>query len=830
MADTDVNVNITGTFKQLLSALDNATKGVKDNTDAMKGQFKGLTEAMGLVEGAFVALAAVVAGGALFGQAIEVVTEGVESSRLFAQQLGIATDKAAGLNDALEDIGSSSETYLSAVTKLTRQIKSNEDQMNALGLRTRDTNGNLRDSQEIFFDSIAILNQYKAGTDRNAVAAFLFGRSIKDVQSLMRLTREGIEESTNKMREWGLVVGQEDVDANYRYIKATQDVKDVGEAVGKVIGQALLPILSQLGEWFGQTGPAMIVIFRVALASLLTPLVWVIGTIRELYDVASFTFPSLGILISRVVEAAGQAMKGDFAGAAKTIKDGLGDIGDKGRRTWQDMIDDANKASREINRLWSPSNTPVQPGGGNKAAPDFNDLKTNSSASGKFDLLKTQLEQWKQEQPSLLADLSKQEEAYWSRALEMARGDGELVRKIQHELYALRVADAKNSLAEELAALQQQAQWVKDNYAERIRLAVEAANKVGAAYGTESTQYRKALSDIAALAQQERERQLRYMQEEVEARQKHASSLLEIDQSHLETLHNLHQLSDDEYLSEVATLKEREYQLELTALQDKLALLDTWSEAYRTVLGQIAELQDKHNLDMAKLNDQMVESTAKTIESYLSPITNAIGNSVTGIVQGTTTARKAMINMLNSLAAETISYLAKRTVMWIAGELALTKATVAGVAARTTAEQTGNSIGMLTMVGRIIRRILNYAAETFGGVFAFLSGMMGPAAAGPAGASAAAVAATSAGVLAAEQGFDVPPGASPLTRLHEKEMVLPADIASPLRDMLGGGGGGGATNIHISAVDAKGVRDLFTQHGSELVRALRHQVRGFATI
>lgn len=40
-------------------------------------------------------------------------------------------------------------------------------------------------------------------------------------------------------------------------------------------------------------------------------------------------------------------------------------------------------------------------------------------------------------------------------------------------------------------------------------------------------------------------------------------------------------------------------------------------------------------------------------------------------------------------------------------------------------------------------------------------------------------------IASAEGGYDVPPGLRPLTMLHPKEMVLPADIAQPLREGLG---------------------------------------------
>ena len=75
---------------------------------------------------------------------------------------------------------------------------------------------------------------------------------------------------------------------------------------------------------------------------------------------------------------------------------------------------------------------------------------------------------------------------------------------------------------------------------------------------------------------------------------------------------------------------------------------------------------------------------------------------------------------------------------------------------------------------------------------------------------------------AASDGYDIPTGVNPITQLHQEEMVLPANIANPLRENLAGAGGGSIT-VNISAMDGASVTrvvesDAFTNAIREATR------------
>lgn len=70
----------------------------------------------------------------------------------------------------------------------------------------------------------------------------------------------------------------------------------------------------------------------------------------------------------------------------------------------------------------------------------------------------------------------------------------------------------------------------------------------------------------------------------------------------------------------------------------------------------------------------------------------------------------------------------------------------------------------------------------------------------------------------ARKGFDIPAGVNPVTQLHEREMVLPADIAEPLRDMLAersitNNYGGNSTIVVNALTGAYGVREALKATG-----------------
>jgi hypothetical protein len=129
-----------------------------------------------------------------------------------------------------------------------------------------------------------------------------------------------------------------------------------------------------------------------------------------------------------------------------------------------------------------------------------------------------------------------------------------------------------------------------------------------------------------------------------------------------------------------------------------------------------------------------------------------------------------------------------------------------------------------------LKIVANYAAQAAAGAWAAIAGIpvVGPVLAPViAAGTLAGVMALAGSLKSAHGGYDIPAGTNPLTQLHAQEMVLPAELANKVRGMTDGGAGGGDTHnhFHISAIDHRGMRELFLEHSDALADGAAKAVR-----
>jgi len=114
------------------------------------------------------------------------------------------------------------------------------------------------------------------------------------------------------------------------------------------------------------------------------------------------------------------------------------------------------------------------------------------------------------------------------------------------------------------------------------------------------------------------------------------------------------------------------------------------------------------------------------------------------------------------------------------------------------------------VISALQKMIMAWAVESAAAAFSSQAGIpiVGPFL----GAAAAAAALGLVGGLvsqlpSAAGGWDVPQGINPITQVHEREMVLPAQYADVIRGMANGSPSGGGTVV-IHAIDARGVKEF----------------------
>lgn len=304
--------------------------------------------------------------------------------------------------------------------------------------------------------------------------------------------------------------------------------------------------------------------------------------------------------------------------------------------------------------------------------------------------------------------------------------------------------------------------------------------------------------------------------------QRLARARLTIDQ-----LVNLERISAADGVRMTAQKTEESYRLELALLQKSAALWAEGSLERARINRQIQQAEEVHATQMLQINQQLVTTLRNRYMEVFTSIQSAWDSQLRGLLGGTLTWAQAFKNILGDLLIEFIKWGEKKLLIYIAGEMAETEAKAAGTAARIGLSETEAAANMFSVLTRALKSIMTSVGETFAGVTAFLSPVMGPAA--PA-AGAGVAAGVEASALAMLPSFDVGAWNLPgdmVARVHQGEMIVPAGPADAVRDMLSGkgAGGGGGVSFNINALDGQSVEAWLRRGGAaQLATAIsKHQ-------
>lgn len=371
----DISFGIAGENADFMRALKESQTAVSEATEAMKSSFEGISTAFESITGALGIFSAALAGGAAFKEAINSTVELTTGANALARQFGISATQASDLRVALDDVHVSTETFQAAGNALTKTLNTNEDAFKQVGIATRTSTGEYRNQLDILLDAADKLAKLKEGTDRNVEGQRLFGRAWSEVAPVVKLTSEAMREAGEKAAALGLEVGGEQVSAVAKYRAAMNDVSDVMTGIKNVIGQAVMPALTELGEWFGSIGPGVVEGFRIAIAALELPfrLLWL--GIQLIWETGKAAFTQLAQYAETFGAVLVKSVTGDFKGAAEAWRAGMVNIQQIGSDYWQKIVDDSVSAQEKIvnsfaTAIVGPKVTPTKAGAGGATDPD----------------------------------------------------------------------------------------------------------------------------------------------------------------------------------------------------------------------------------------------------------------------------------------------------------------------------------------------------------------------------------------------------------------------------------------------------------------------------
>jgi len=783
-------------------------------TESVKGMnthFDGLRGAISAIRGPLAILAAVIATGKFFKGMADSSAEATQKTVDLARMMGITTQEASALTIALGDIGVKTDAYTGMVSKMVAKLREGEERFNQMGVATRDSNGKLLDTQAIMQNALRALLDFKEGTDRNLASSEMFGRGWEEVNRLVRLTPAVMEEARRKAQELQTEVGPAGAERARVYKLAMNDIKDVVEALANRIGQAVMPIFADFGQWLSDIGPAAVLVMRGAIGGLITVFYGFRNAVIILQEVFKALIFNLTEPFVALGEAMGLALSGNFEEAGKRIAARTANIEARWKMAMEEMVRSSETTTQRIHELFDfkEEQGPKAPGkpGGKAFEPE--DKNKMAGFEAELAAQRDAFDRMKLEQGSFQTFSKAQERDYWAAILASADLTKEERLAVLKKFYEAERDLRKTAFEAEIADLHAQIEAHKKGSVERIQIAGETAAKIGERFGLMSPQYKKSLEEMTKLAQERAKQMVELEQAAVERKREASISMIELERQALEQAEALGQISAEKKLEGLRQLQEREFQSKLQAMLDLATIYEQDEVKYQEHLNRIEQLKERHRLDMNKIDGQIRVQSMKVWRDIGNAIESAFSTAVKGVIMGTQTMGQAMRNMAQSVLLAMldigVKLLSQALVNAIIGVKIEQEAAVAKISAHAGVAASGAAASV--------------AAIPFAGW---------AMAAGVAAATFAMVKSYAGNAISAAQGFDIPRGINPITQLHQEEMVLPAHLANPLREQLteGGGMGGGDTfNLSIKALDGADVYRVLSRNSAGVARMLRELAR-----
>ena len=235
-----------GLLEELKEGAEGAGKGFLNLGKGAKGAVAGLTATVAVI------IAMVAALKRLVRLANEVSAIGAEIDDM-AQKLQMSNSQYQQWSYVMQMCGSDMNQLQTAMNGMIQRLKSvdagSENALQGfrkLGISVYDTNGNLRDSFDLFQEAIYKLQQLGEGTDRAVIANQIFGKSASNLAILLNTSNEQMESILKTQDALGLSMSENAIQLSASYQDALDTMKLAGQSFKSVIAELILEPLTKV--------------------------------------------------------------------------------------------------------------------------------------------------------------------------------------------------------------------------------------------------------------------------------------------------------------------------------------------------------------------------------------------------------------------------------------------------------------------------------------------------------------------------------------------------------------------------------------------------------
>lgn len=377
------------------------------------------------------------------------------------------------------------------------------------------------------------------------------------------------------------------------------------------------------------------------------------------------------------------------------------------------------------------------------------------------------------EREGTFREMSKSEEAaYWANILKRTDLSQEERLDIEKKYYGLRLDIRKDEFDAHMASLAKELDAARGNETERLRIANQMANDIKSKYGAESKEFQAAQDRIVQIAREAAEQRRQIEDEMRRANERFQLAAIDDEADAARFRVDMGLDTQMQLLAQERDFENRRYAVQLQSLERLKTLVDPLTDPvrYAQVKNQILQLEQQHQSRLTSIDRaatlQRTTIQRNSIASTAQLWGQQLGRLLT-LQQGfTATVRGLWVGMAtiagNALAEVIEKWLIKKLTALIIGGAAEKAAGAAQISsnAAIAGSAAWASTAAIPIVGPALAPAA--AATAYAGAMGFMGMLALPSAA---------------------KGWWEVPGDT-MAMIHEKEMVLPAWAATPLRQML----------------------------------------------
>ena len=316
------------TFNGQLKTVDKTLKGMDMQavSDKFKSVGEGLTNAGNAMKPLSAAGAAAAAGiGALAYKS----GTAADDLNTLSKQTGISTQDLQKYAASADLVDVSVEAMAKANQKLKKNMlavqngsKSQTEAFEKIGVSVTDSNGNLRDSEEVFQDVITALGKMENETERDALAMKLMGNSASELNPLIADQGETYKKVSDTLKKYNLdYIDQNTLDKANAFNDSLDTMKAIGtvaiQSIGSELAAYLAPALEKavdlfgrFAEWVGNLNPKVLAAVGVigGLVATIAPLLILLGKIAFAISSITGLMASAGISFAAIAGPIGIAI------------------------------------------------------------------------------------------------------------------------------------------------------------------------------------------------------------------------------------------------------------------------------------------------------------------------------------------------------------------------------------------------------------------------------------------------------------------------------------------------------------------------------------------